>query len=132
MADGTVTYHGEEDMQLEKRLVNLTPHDVAIIGSGAVIVVPPSGRVARIEDRRISDTTIQTSDGPVTVTDVRYGDVVFIPPPDGESIFIVSQIVAMMLAVRGIQRDDVVSPGRAVKDGSKAILGCVGLWRVVR
>lgn len=111
------------------KLVNLTPHPVVLrdfaraddVGGSLVYVnrtIPPSGVVARV--KAIVSSTLQevevglagidddVVDPPTTIMVVgppTWGEVEGLPSPDGESLFIVSALVAART-----QRADVVSP----------------------
>lgn len=101
-------------------VVNLTPHTVNIVDESNVIVASyPSAGIARVNTIK---QIVGEIDG-VAVKAVSYGEIDGLPEPDGETIYIVSMVVAS--AVFG--RDDVVSPDTApdstVRDASGQIIG---------
>ena len=115
-------------------LVNLTPHELNIHVTEKIdletnrmieniINVPPSGDIARVSMTSVHDGFIHVPDSsPIPIFKASYGEVVGLPQPDGESVFIVSGIVAARVA-----RDDVFSPGDLVRDAAGKPIGCKGL-----
>ena len=118
-------------MQPSPSLVNLTPHAVTIIAKdGApVLTIAPSGTIARV-------SAMETAAGIVTVPapavageawtygvpiiTSAYGDVVGLPAPTENTIFIVS--TPARLAVP--HRMDVVSPAVLARDSAGVVIGC--------
>ena len=123
-------------MQPSPSLVNLTPHAVTIVAKdGAdVLTIVPSGTVARV-------SVIETADGSVTVPaqpvageawtygvpliTSAYGDVVGLPAPAENTIFIVSTLVRLAVP----NRRDVVSPAVLARDSAGVVIGCRKLER---
>lgn len=91
------------------KLVNLTPHNVVLRNEKGDTVIPSSG-VARVE--MAPSTQIGNYGVPVYSKPVAKG-VINLPEPDGESVFIVSGMVAAH-----VSRKDVVSPGTGPNDGA--------------
>lgn len=85
-------------------IINLTPHDI-VITNGPTF--PPSGTVARV--------TVQQADAGnfngIPVKTQIYGDIVGLPEPQKDTIFIVSAMV--LNAAKAAGRDDVVAPDTA-------------------
>lgn len=106
------------------RIVNLTPHVLNVhVADGSVRDIPPSGTVARVATIEIPADPI---DGvPVVVT--TFGELVGLPEPEPDVVFVVSGIVADAAAAAG--RRDVVSPGPLVRDEGGRPIGCRGLAR---
>jgi len=106
---------------MEKKLVNLTPHEIRVVGEDGEerLVIPPSGKVARV---RTEQTTVgQVNNIPVVRT--MYGDVEGLPEPSENTLYIVSTLVAQAVPYR----DDVVapdtSPNGVVRDEEGRIIG---------
>ena len=141
------------------RFVNLTPHRVNIYTSGQfaaqdkIFTIEPSGMLARVkalnEDAGTIGITRTCCHGecggcgcqvdafgkgcacealgiPTTVPTVRtsYGEVTGLPDPQVGVIYIVSGMVATAAS-----REDVMSPGRPVRDIAGNVIGCYGLRR---
>jgi hypothetical protein len=108
-----------------KKIVNLTPHAVRIIGdNNETLAEYPSQGSARVETRD-ADTGITV--GPAPVIAVVFGETTGLPEPDEETIYIVSFIVAKA----NPHRKDLVVPNtdpkHVVRDASGQILG-VRCW----
>lgn len=112
-------------------IVNLTPHEVSIVRKNTekntmevIMVVPPSGAIARAE-------VTYTPDGEalpgIAAYRAKYGAVVGLPAPDPEKIYLVAGLVAAHPSVAG--RADVFAPGDLVRDGAGQPVGCLGLKR---
>lgn len=101
-------------------LVNLTPHTINIFdGEGNEIkTVPASGEVARVNELRTAKQPV----GNIPVTTASYGNVIGLPAPSDDTIYIVSSLV-----LQRTSRADVFAPGPAVRDESGRIVGCNGL-----
>jgi hypothetical protein len=102
-------------------LVNLTPHEVRVMGENGKIrlVVPPSGKVARVK-------TVQAVVGNVNnipVVRTTFGDVEGLPEPRENIVYIVSSIVAQAVP----HREDVIAPDTSpqgvVRDEQGRIVG---------
>lgn len=124
------------------KLVNLTPHVVTLLAEGFAVfdgkakcyrqpdgVKPfvlaefPSAGVARcaVEESLLGE---QDVDGfTVPFIGVYFGEIEGLPAPDGDTVYIVSAIVANAARAQG--RHDVVVPARMVRDADGKILGCL-------
>lgn len=89
------------------KVVNLTPHDV-VINDGTVF--PPSGMVARVATTQIQDGDING----IPVMKVSYGDIVDLPDPKPDVVYIVSALV--LSASKAVGRTDCVSPNTSSTD----------------
>lgn len=106
----------------EVRIVNLTPHDVNIVGD-VEVTIPASGDLARVA----ATTDVIGSVNGIPLTANAYGEVTGLPDEQENTIFIVSALVAN--ALKGV-RDDLVIPNEAVRDEAGRIIGCKSLGRV--
>lgn len=106
-------------------LINLTPHDVVIRQNGENIIIPRSGKVARVKEREIHTETI---DG-VRVTDIYYDKTVNLP----ESSPYIYYIVSIVVAYANRHREDLVFPDglNAYRDEKGQIEAVPGLRRIV-
>ena len=116
---------------LELSLVNLTPHSLNIHNGDSVLILPPSGEVARVSTESTlvhSFVTIENGK-PVTVNvyDTTYGDVMGLPPyrPTDNVVYVVSGMVNSAVP----NRHDVCSPGELIRDEAGRPVGCRGLRR---
>lgn len=108
------------------KFVNLTPHAVMIrTENGDVITIPPDGMVARVSEI-VVECFDKTIDIGVQCFTRKLGDVVGVPEPVDNTGYIVSAMVADHPNVRN--RDDVYSPGPAIRDDAGRIVGCRGLF----
>jgi len=112
----------------ETTLVNLTPHAINIFDDNGnkVLEIPPSGIVTRVSSTQV--TFKQIADIPVSKT--IFTDIVDLPEPTENTVFIVSSLVLQALKARGIKRDDLVapdtSPNSVIRDENGRIIGVKG------
>ena len=100
-----------------KNIINLTPHSVNIISdNGNVITFEPSGTVARCSQKTVVTGNINN----IPLTKTSFGDVIDLPNPQSDTIFIVSRLVINACPDRG----DLVVPNDIVRDDSGNIIGC--------
>jgi len=110
-------------------LVNMTPHEITLVGENGEIVlrIPPSGTVARCREE-IEDCGTVTAGpwGPaVRIYRRRLGEIEGLPEPEFRTIYITSALVAH--AAWALGRRDVVHPGELVRDEQGRVVGCRGL-----
>ncbi|MBU7037454.1 MAG: hypothetical protein HXS52_05955 [Theionarchaea archaeon] len=104
-------------------LINLTPHDVVIRQGEKDIIIPRSGKVARVKE---TERRSETVDG-VDITDISYDKTVNLPDPQENTVYIVSVIVAFA----NKDRRDLVFPDglHAYRDERGQIEAVPGLRR---
>lgn len=102
--------------------INLTPHEVRVVKEKDIMVIPPSGIVARCEQR---EEVIGEIEG-VRVTRLVMGRLVNLPAPKKGVTYIVSHIVLQ----EARERTDLVKPGELVRDETGAIIGCKSFCRL--
>ena len=102
-------------------LINLTPHELRIHYAEKVLVLPPSGEVARVGTVRTS--TFSMAEG-IPLSFYKYTEITGLPDPDGKSTFIVS---GMVESAAGPGRLDVVAPGNLIRNEMGKPIGCEGL-----
>ena len=102
-----------------KKIINLTPHSVSIVNpEGKIIkVFEVSGQIARCSQ---STKIVGNIDG-IPLTQTTFGDVVNLPQPQKDTVFIVSRLV--LNACKGV-RDDLIVPNDLVRDDKGNIIGC--------
>lgn len=98
-----------------KKLVNLTPHPIVVLGPDGEITIPASGTVARCSE--VSEVIGELNGVPVIRKS--FGQVVNLPEPEEGVVYIVSALVAQAAK----DRDDVVFPGNLVRDDQGNIKG---------
>jgi len=109
--------------QQVKKIVNLTPHPIRVVGEkGDLIVeIPPYGNVARVA---VKKRLLGKIGGEIPVYKTEYGGVENLPKPEDGTVYIVSSLV--LSALKGA-REDVVSPDTspmgAVRDENGRITG---------
>jgi len=106
------------------KIVNLTPHriDFCTADGSPLMSVEPSGTIARVS---VKTETIGEIAG-IPVTKSVYSDVVDLPAPQEETVYVVSSLVAQ----RCVDRDDVFIPNESVRDSEGKIIGCKSLGKV--
>jgi hypothetical protein len=107
-------------------LINLTPHEVVVYdqaGQNVILKIPPSGKVARVA---VKAEIVAEVNG-ISIRKTTYGDIVDLPDPQPDTVYITSVVVLIALQAKGIQRYDVVSPDTnpdsVVRDAQGKILG---------
>jgi hypothetical protein len=108
------------DETSETKFVNLTPHEIVIVGEDGKekLVIPPSGKVARVEVRQ--EIVEEISGIPVVRTLPVW---VHIPEPQEGVVYIVSSMVAQLLPYRGDVIAPDTSPSGVVRDEQGRIIG---------
>lgn len=108
------------------RFINLTPHEITVfIDSNNTLKIPPSGTIARVEQKEIQVGSVNG----IPIYKTVYGEVVGLPAPQENTIYIVSLLVLQALQAHGVSRDDVVAPNTAptpvgaVRDATGKIIG---------
>jgi len=111
-------------------LKNLTPHTLNIHTPGGVVVVEPSGCVARVEtvsepaDALVSWAAHAGAEPKIPTVRTSYGEVTGLPAFVQGTWLVVSGMVAS-----ASPRGDVFSPGDLVRDEKGRPCGCKGLRR---
>jgi len=108
------------------KFINLTPHDITVILPDTDVetncrrTFHRDGTVARVSQIA---ATVDKIDG-IRIETVRFGPIVGLPQPVGDTLFIVS---AMVKNAAG-NRTDLVSPGDLVRDASGNVIGCKSFY----
>ena len=116
-------------MEKQVTLVNKTPHVLNLITEdGAKISLEPVLPTPRVSSSSVKTAayTITDSNG-IKHTVIReapvFGEVVDLPEPQEGTIYVVS----MLVAARAVGRNDLVSPGRQLRNEAGQVIGCAGL-----
>lgn len=104
------------------KLVNLTPHVLNILTPDGNLSLPPAGESARVQMVGQELQPIVTDGITVPVSAQVAGDIIGLPDPQPDTIYVVSMLVAQTA-----RRPDVLSPGRLVRDNAGQPAGCIGL-----
>jgi hypothetical protein len=118
------------------KLVNLTPHPITLVTGDFRLTIPPSGQVARREEKTVFCGNLDVAaegffnnNFPVRLVRTEYGEVTGLPEPQPGTMYIVSAMVRQAVP----DRRDVVSPGALVRDAEDKVIGCQELvlspWR---
>jgi hypothetical protein len=106
--------------------INLTPHEMVIYdeeGKNVILRIPPSGKIARVA----TDSRIIGKVDNIPVRKTVYGEIIGLPDPRPNTIYLVSTVLLMALKEKGIHRPDVLSPDTtsdsAVRDEQGRIIG---------
>ena len=109
------------------RIVNLTPHEVKIVdGGNNVVAVFPSDGVARASQHDVLVDEINS----IPVVKTEFGEVLGLPEPAEDTVFIVSRITVEVARARGLNTDDLLITSGAVRDDQGRIIGCRALARL--
>ena len=120
------------------KLVNLTPHPVRIYRSdtpdrvedpdaGVVMILEPSGEVARLSESVIGEDTVLNDEGvEIPVSLVSYAEVEGLPKPQEG----VAYVVPVMTALAAAGREDLLVPYEQVRNQEGTVVGCRRLGRV--
>ena len=103
-------------------LINLTPHELNLVDSKKVITSYPSEGVARVSSSSTPVGVFEQA-GNIPLTQVTFGQVEGLPPPDPGVLFVVSALVRAAVP----HRRDVASPGDLVRDESGRVVGASSL-----
>lgn len=101
-------------------LVNLTPHTINVVTSEDTFSFPPSGTVARVSSNQ---QFIGLWGNDIPLYRSTFGDVIDLPDPQDNTIFVVSALVRSAAP----DRFDLASPGDLVRDDAGNVVGCKGL-----
>lgn len=104
------------------KLVNLTPHIVNLFdmtGEKLLVNIEPTAPAARCS---VKNEKIGEADG-VPLFASSYGEVIDLPEPQEDTIFIVSLVVRQALP----NRTDLASPGELIRDSEGKPIGAKGL-----
>lgn len=94
----------EKETKRQRKFVNLTPHEINICDEdGEILTSLPSKGVARVNTKEVVVDTIDN----INVVKTKYLDVVDLPPPQLDTIYLVSILV--LQALKG-KRSDVLAP----------------------
>ena len=109
------------------RIVNLTPHEVKIVdGGNNVVAVFPSDGVAWVSQYDVLVDEINS----IPVVKTEFGEVLGLPEPAEDTVFIVSRITVEVARARGLNTDDLLITSGAVRDDQGRIIGCRALARL--
>jgi hypothetical protein len=109
------------------QVVNLTPHEIVIVDedSGTVVlVIPPSGKIARVSAIRVATHVAEVNGVRVPFFTTQYGEVEGLPSTTPDTCYLVSKMVADRCI-----RDDLLVVSELVRDKNGKVVGTVGLER---
>jgi len=102
------------------KIINLTPHSLNIKKiDGSIETIQPTGIIARVSSKV---ETVGEING-ISITKQTFGDVIDLPEPTEDTVFVVSR----MVKDRVPDRTDVLVPGTPVRDDKGNIIGANGL-----
>jgi len=110
-------------------MINLTPHEVKIFDdqNNIIATFPPSGQVARVSVKRQKVGEVNG----IPIYANKFGEVQNLPPPQPDTVYIVSILVLQACP----QRSDLVAPDTtpagAIRDEQGKIIGVRG-FQVIR
>ena len=99
------------------RIINLTPHAITLADeAGEVVRIDPSSPPARV--RFTKSAYLHDAMGVAVHAAPLFRKIVGLPPPEPDTIYVVSQITAHFVAAVMPDRIDVVYPAAAPRDGA--------------
>lgn len=99
------------------KIVNLTPHEINIVGEHNMNI-PPSGQLARVAEMT---ETIGNVNG-IPLIHKTFGKVEGLSEPQPDTVFIVSLLVA-----QAVRREDVITIGETVRNDKGQVVGAKSL-----
>ena len=102
-----------------KTIINLTPHDIVIVGENGNRTIPKSGTIARVASE---SRDYGFFDG-ISLCQSTFGSVTELPEYRPDTLLIVSAMVRTAES----DRPDLASPGELVRDAGGNVVGCRGL-----
>lgn len=101
------------------KIVNLTPHAITITDGPTF---PPSGQIARVTTQQVDAGNIAG----IPVKTQTFGDIIDLPSPQNDTVYIVSAIVLVAAKEQG--RTDVIAPdtSNAVRNDAGHIISVPG------
>ncbi len=106
-------------------LINLTPHDINVVGLDGKVTIPKSGKIARCSTKTMASKNIEFEDVTIPVYATTIGSVEGLLDEEDGTMFIVSRMV--LDAAK--DRADLLAPGELVRDEKGNPIGCKGLTR---
>lgn len=100
------------------KIVNLTPHEIILIG----IKIPPEATPARVSEKTEVVDLLEWSGIQLHVIKKEFGEIQNLPEPQPDTIFVASLLVA-----QAAKRRDVLAIGEAVRDEKGNIVGAKSL-----
>ena len=109
---------------MEEDLINLTPHEVRLVGEDGktAMVFPSQGAIRLLEERERVDT-LSLEDGEVPIFKKRFSGGADLPPEKAGTLYIVSLPIAQ--AYPG--RRDFLVPDQLVRDKEGRVVGAKAL-----
>ena len=105
------------------KLVNLTPHTIAVHSNGLIIEVKPEPTPVRVETREIEKGGVTLEDGTtIPLRKSEFGETIGLPEPEVGVCYIVSMVVAQA----NPDRHDLICPDTfkgAIRDADGKIIG---------
>lgn len=106
---------------MNMKIVNCTPHKLNIHTPAGVVTMEPSGIIPRVET---VEESLPPIEGIPLVTSA-YGQISGLPDPEEGTFFVVSQLVAA-----AAKREDLLFPGKLLRDEKGRPCGCEGLAKL--
>lgn len=114
------------------KLINLTPHRIDVYSNGFLRVIEPSGKPARIANKRNGEIKMLSYECdnfkfPLIDLESESGSNLIeeLPPFQSGTLLIVSQLVAVACK----ERDDLIFPTDFIRNESGQIIGCESFSR---
>ena|SRR3972149_9664061 len=95
------------------KIVNLTPHEINMIGE-LNVSIPPSGHVARVTEK----TEIVGEVNGIPIIHETFGVVEGLPEPQPDTVYIVG-----LLTAQATHRTDVLTIGETVRNNKGQVIG---------
>ena len=107
------------------KLINLTPHVINLHAQGQIIVLEPSGIIARLEIECMDLADMVVDGIIVQIKATILKNLVDMPEPQDGVCYVASAVVTKR--AMELDREDVFGPGELIRDADGVVIGCNGL-----
>ena len=107
------------------KLINLTPHVINLHAQGQIIVLEPSGVIARLEIECMDLADMVVDGIIVQIKATILKNLVDMPEPQDGVCYVASDVVTKR--AMELDREDVFGAGDSIRDADGNVIGCNGL-----
>lgn len=107
------------------KLINLTPDVISIHAQGQIIVLEPSGIIARLEIECMDLADMVVDGIIVQIKATILKNLVDMPEPQDGVCYVASAVVTKR--AMELDREDVFGEGKLIRDDKGVVIGCNGL-----
>jgi len=107
------------------KLINLTPHVINLHAQGEIIILEPSGVIARLEIECMDLADMVVDGIIVQIKATILKNLVDMPAPQDGVCYVASAVVTKR--AMELDREDVFGPGELIRNKNGFVIGCNGL-----